>query len=510
MRLIHAKKTRKPAVYHQIGRVRGFKGIEFIFVSKVFLFTFIIRDFHKISKSLALQSKVDFRYTIDTQMKKLIPSFILKAIRPVYHGLVAWWGSVWFGHPSEKLIVIGVTGTNGKSTTVNLIAKILQEAGHKVGYTSTVTVNIDGQEHLNTMKMTMPSGWLLQKWLKKMLDSKCQYAVLEISSEGLAQHRHVGIHFDAAVFTNLTPEHLEAHGGFENYKKAKGKLFEALGARDKLIEGKRVPKTIVTNADDEHSEYFKSFKADTYISYGVKNNADYKVGGFKTSLRGVEFNLNSLAFSLHLKGKFDVYNAACAIASVSAFGVRLQTAKTALEKILGVPGRVEVIQEKPFLVVVDYAYEPEEMRQLYATVQTWPHRRMIQVLGPTGGGRDKARIPVLGKMAAQTADIVVVTTDDPYDDDPKALIHAMADAAVEQGKIIGQTLFRNPDRRGGIVKALSLAQPEDLVLITGKGADQKMALAHGKYIDWDDRKVAREELGYKELQDKKIHTQETL
>jgi UDP-N-acetylmuramoyl-L-alanyl-D-glutamate--2,6-diaminopimelate ligase len=170
-----------------------------------------------------------------------------------------------------------------------------------------------------------------------------------------------------------------------------------------------------------------------------------------------------------------------------------------------VPGRVEVIQAEPFTVVVDYAYEPEEMRQLYETVRRWPHKRILQILGPTGGGRDKARIPLLGKMAGEFADLVFITIDDPYDDDPQFLNQQMAQGALGAGKIEGQSLFKSLDRREAVAKAFSFAEAGDLVLITGKGADQKIALANGKYVDWDDRKVAKHELGFLKLnKDKKF------
>ena len=172
----------------------------------------------------------------------------------------------------------------------------------------------------------------------------------------------------------------------------------------------------------------------------------------------------------------------------------LEAAKHALEKIDVIPGRVEVLRATPFTVVVDYAYEPEEMRQLYETIKRWPHKNIIQVLGPCGGGRDSARIGVLGDMAGSFAQTVVVTTDDPYDDDPAVMGQEMCRHASTQGKTTGQNLFMELDRRKAIAKALSLAQTGDIVLITGKGADQKMALAKGRYEPWDDRTVVREEL----------------
>ncbi len=442
-------------------------------------------------------------------IKKLIPEIFLKFLRPYYHGFLAWAGSIYFGHPSEKMVVIGVTGTNGKSTTVNLIAKILEQAGNKVGYTSTVTLSIGQGENLNKAKMTMPSGWILQKWMAKMVKNKCQYAVLEVSSEGLAQNRHLGINFDIAVFTNLTPEHIESHGGFENYKLAKSKLFQTINNLPLTIYKKQtnpnLQKTIITNSDSEHAKYFSSFMAEKYVTYSEKNSSDFQALNISYSPQGVKFFIQNSEFNLHLKGQFDVYNALAALATTSSLGVSLETAKSALEKVEVVPGRVEVIQAEPFTVVVDYAYEPEEMRQLYETVRRWPHKRILQILGPTGGGRDKARIPLLGKMAGEFADLVFITIDDPYDDDPQFLNQQMAQGALGAGKIEGQSLFKSLDRREAVAKAFSFAEAGDLVLITGKGADQKIALANGKYVDWDDRKVAKHELGFLKLnKDKKF------
>jgi len=424
---------------------------------------------------------------------------LLKAIRPAYHGALALLGSFYYGQPSRKLIVIGVTGTNGKSTTVNLIAKILEEAGYKTGYTSTVTVNFGGQESLNKMKMTMPSGWLLQKWMRQMVNAGCKYAVLEVSSEGLAQNRHLGIDFDVAVFTNLTPEHLDSHGGFENYKLAKAKLFSGL-AKSQITNSKsqinpNIQKSIITNADDEYGKYFAGFKADRCVSYGIKNpQADLIATDIQYSPNGISFKLKTINYKLCLKGQFDVYNSLAAIAVAQSQGVSLEICKKALEKVRVVPGRVEVLQSVHFTVVVDYAYEPEEMRQLYETVNRWPHKRVLQVLGPTGGGRDKARIRMLGEMAGKFANAVFITTDDPYDDDPKILGGQMAEGARAAGKTEKQDLFCEYDRRAAIRMALKAACDGDLVLVTGKGADQKMALAVGTYVDWDDRTVVREEL----------------
>lgn len=425
--------------------------------------------------------------------RKLLPESAANRVRPLYHGTVARLASWYFDAPSEKLTVIGVTGTNGKSTTVNLIAKILEEAGHKTGLISTVNFKISDHEQLNDLKMTTPSGWLMQKWMAEMVKNNFQYAVLEISSQGLAQNRHLGISFDVAVFTNLAPEHIDAHGSFENYKRAKGLLFSSLKKLSQKKLGKT--KTIVANADDEHFSYYINFPADKYLSYGISNSsANFVAEKIAQSTSGVSFTLGEVQFNLQLKGHFDIYNALAAIAVASSQNVSLDVAKSALEKVALVPGRMEIIQDKPFLVLVDYAPEPYSIQALYETISVWPKQNLIHVLGSTGGGRDVARRKILGRMAGKTAQTVIVTNEDPYDDNPQAIINEVASGAFDEGKIAGENLFSIIDRREAIAHALRLAKPGDMVLITGKGSEQKMAVAHGKYIDWDDRKVVREEL----------------
>lgn len=426
-------------------------------------------------------------------LKNFLKKIAGKKVVSSYHLFLAWLAGIVYGWPSEKLIVIGITGTNGKSTTANLIAKVLEESGGKVAVTSTVNFKIGGQDKLNDQKMTMPGRFFLQRFLRQAVRSGCKYVVVETSSEGIAQHRHIGIHYDALVFTNLTPEHLEAHGGFENYKAAKLTLFKYLEKLpNKILDGKKVEKIIVANADDKYYLEFIKFKVNKVLSFGTQN-ADIIGKNLTVTQNGIGFSANDQGFNLQLKGQFDFYNALAAVAVGQALGVGLDTCKQALEKVPNIPGRMEVIQQEPFIVVVDYAYEPEEMRQVYETISKWDAKRVIQVLGPSGGGRDKARISILGEMAGKFAAMVVITTDDPYDDDPQVIGRQMFDSAVRSGKISDSNLFMQLDRRQAIALALKQAQAGDLVLITGKGSDQKMAV-RGGCIPWDDREVTREEL----------------
>jgi len=428
---------------------------------------------------------------IKNLIKKIIPNTWLDK----YHLQLARLANYVYGNPSEKLIVIGVTGTNGKSTTVNLISKILEEAGYKTVLSSTVNFTVGNEEWLNNLKMTMPGRFFLQRLLSRAVKVGCKYAIIESSSEGILQHRHIGIHYDALVFTNLTPEHIEAHGGFENYRKAKLEYFKYLQSLpNKVINGKRINKIIIANADDPASREFTDFQVDEILTFGTSSTANIKGSELEVSERGIKFKLEGLDFHINLKGIFDFYNSLASIAATSGYGIKLDVAKKALEKILVIPGRMELIDiGQKFKVLVDYAPEPESLKQLYKTIKHWPHDKVIHLLGSTGGGRDNSRRKILGELAANNADFIIVSNEDPYNDDPQQIIDDVAAGAIINGKKLDENLFKILDRRQAIYKALSLANPHDLVIITGKGAEQKMAVKNG-YIDWDDRLVTKEEL----------------
>jgi len=435
-------------------------------------------------------------------MKIVIKQFIPNNLINQYHKVLALLANIIYGQPSEKMIIIGVTGTNGKSSTVELIARILDEAGYKTGFASTVGFKVADNEWLNDKKMTMLGRFQLQKLLSQMMKADCQYAVIETSSQGIEQSRHLGINYDVAVFTNLTPEHIEAHGGFENYKEAKQKLFAKLKSETKK---KDVPKIIIANTDDKHAQDFLKFEVDKKFGFGLKDKSevvDYvRAENIEYQKNGTAFKVMGEDFNLKLFGQFNVYNSLSAITVALSQGVDLAVAKKALERIKGVPGRMELIDEGPtspagkqdFKVVVDYAPEPESLKQAYQTIKD--HKmtdgKVIHVLGSCGGGRDLARQPILGKTASDFADYVIVTNEDPYDDNPMEIINNVAKGAEQGGKVEGKNLFKIEDRREAIKKAISLAQKGDLVLLTGKGSEQAICVAGGKKIKWDEREVAR-------------------
>ena len=391
------------------------------------------------------------------------------------------------------MIVIGVTGTKGKSTTSNLIAKTLQQLGEPVGLTSTVNFIVGKNEWLNDKKMTMLGRFALQKLLRDMVASGARYAIIETSSEGIAQYRHSGIEYDVCVFTNLSPEHIESHGSFENYRAAKELLFKHLTRFPaKTIKGTTIPKIIVTNADDEESARILQYNADKKTTYGM-SAGDVRMSDVNSEMRGVSFQLNQTPFQLQLIGDFNAANAAAAATTIQALGFDLQKIAEALAKVPPVPGRQEFINAgQNFLVMVDYAYDPTAQTKLYELISQFQKNRIIHVTGSAGGGRDKSRRQTLGKLAGEKADVVIVTNEDPYDEDPQVIIDAVASGARGSGKTDGVNLFKILDRGEALHKALSLAHEGDLVLITGKGAEQAICVANGKKIRWDDRRVVRD------------------
>lgn len=431
------------------------------------------------------------------QLKQHIPEPLLAA----YHLVLAKLAVALYRSPSNEMIVIGVTGTNGKSSTVNFIAQLLTELGEKVGYTSTAGFNIAGEEIVNKMKMTMPGRFALQALLRRMVKMGCTYAIVETSSQGILQNRHLGINYDAAVFTNLTPEHIEAHGGFENYKKAKGRLFAHLSSRRrKMIGGRQIPKLSVVNADDEHGDYFAQFTADKHVYYTWSTAAPKLVSGrgevvraqeLETDAKGANVIVNEVPCRLPLAAPFERLNALAAIATVTSLGFSLPDVLAAAETLRGVAGRFERIElGQPFAVVVDYAYEPYALQALFAAVKQAGAKRVIGVHGSAGGGRDVARRPLIGKLAAEEEAVVIVTNEDPYDEDPLEIIRAVAAGARKAGKVDDKTLFVIEDRQAAINKAIEFAKPGDAVLITGKGSEPVMAVAGGKKIPWSDKDAA--------------------
>lgn len=428
-------------------------------------------------------------------LKNIIKKLLSEKTINLLHSLLTSFGAFLYGYPSEKLIVIGVTGTNGKTTTCNLIAHILMSAGEKVALATTVNFRVDNKEWLNDQKMTMLGRFKLQKLLAQAVKSKCHFAVIETSSQGLIQGRHLGLNYDLVVFTNLTPEHIEAHGGFENYKQAKAMLFKYLSTKPtKNLFGHTWPKTIVSNTDDQNGLFYLGFPAEKRISYALDKIAEYSASKIALSANNSQFYVDKLntTFSCQLPGRVNIYNALAAIAGCKNLNISTDNIVSALKNFQLTPGRFELINEgQNFQVMVDYAPEPESLKHLYETLELFHYHNLIHVLGSCGGGRDMARRPILGKMAAENADYIIITNEDPYDDDPQEIIDQVAAEAKENLNFSESRLFKIMDRGAAIKKAIDLAQANDLVLITGKGAEQFICGPHGSKIPWDDRQIAR-------------------
>lgn len=462
------------------------------------------------------------------KIKRYIPIKFFKVLQPAYHFLFSIASAIWYRFPSDKLIVIGITGTTGKTTSVFLMAKMLSNIGYKIGYISTAMFSDGKKEWLNDKKMTMPGRFFIQKMLAEMVRNKCHYAIIETTSEGIEQFRHRFINYDILLFTGLYPEHIESHGSFENYREAKGKLFAHLKkCHAKYIDDKKVvkladsgmkkisldkvKKIIIVNANDKEAGYFFNFWAEEKMGYKIDNEKInnknqnlknkynkyniIKYGKIKSDSHGVDFVVNNLKIKLNILGEFNVVNAMNAVCLGLSQGISLNKIADSLEKIQQVPGRLELIKEgQSFIVIVDYSFEPGAMVKLYETIEVLPHKKIIHLLGSCGGGRDKAYRGQKGKIAGAKADIVIITNEDPYDEDPQAIIDQVSLGVESSGKILEKNLFKILDRREAIKKALSLAEEGDLVLITGKGCEQAICGSLGKKILWDDRKVVREEL----------------
>lgn len=406
-------------------------------------------------------------------LKKLIP----KPLLLIYHYVMARAAAIIFRHPSEDLIVIGVTGTNGKSSTVQFIAQMLESLGHKVGYTTTAGFSIAGEEIENKMKMTMPGRFYLQRLVRDMVKAGCEYAVVETSSEGIAQFRHIGLNYDVAVLTNLTPEHIESHGSFEAYRAAKGRLFAHLTSmRRKTIGGELVQKVSVVNIDDENADFFTGFEVDDLVTF---------------SWNSAEASIRAESLETKLKARFQRMNAAAAVAALIGAGIEDEKAKAAVKDLHEIPGRFESIDHgQPFHVIVDYAYEPYALQALFDAVEDLNPKRIIGVHGSAGGGRDKARRVKIGRLAAEKEDVVIVTNEDPYDEDPRSIIEEVAKGAADAGKVEDKNLHLIDDRQDAIDKAIELAREGDVVLLTGKGSEPVMAVAGGKKVPWSDKEAA--------------------
>ena len=419
-------------------------------------------------------------------MKKLIP----QKIKNIYHLFLAVLANIFYGFPSKKIKVIGVTGTNGKTTTIIMISRILEEAGYKVAMASTINFKIGEKEWINKTKFTTLSAWKVQKFIRRAIRANCQYLVLETSSHSLDQNRVWGIDYKVGVITNVTREHLDYHKTMEKYRKVKKKLFKDI-------------EVAVVNLDMESPGDFLDCTVKKKYGYSIKNQSSklksqgdlsevklIEAAGLVIGSEGSRFELGGMQFSINLPGRFNVENALSAICVGLEEGINFAIIKKALEKIKVIPGRMENVPNSHNLnIIIDYAVTPDSLEKLYELISEMKKdrsgKKIIAVFGSCGE-RDRGKRPLMGKIVSANADFIIVTNEDPYNEDPLRIINEIS--AGIQNKNEGENFWKIPDRREAIKKALHLAGAGDFVIVTGKGAEETMAVGK-KRIPWSDKKI---------------------
>jgi UDP-N-acetylmuramoyl-L-alanyl-D-glutamate--2,6-diaminopimelate ligase len=407
-------------------------------------------------------------------IRSLLPRSAYRALLAPYHASWSFVSALRYGFPANKLVVIGVTGTKGKSSVSEMITAVLEEAGHTVAVSSTIHFKIGKDVRPNLYKMTLPGRGFIQKFLHEAVEAGATHAVIELTSEAAIQYRHLFLSLNALVFTNLEKEHLESHGGMENYFQAKYRLGRA------LTQSSKRPRAIIANNESEYGKRFLALPVENRIPFALSDAQDIAL-----SPDGAAFLYEATPVSLPHPGNFSVRNALAAIKVGEFLHIPVATSAAALAMLARIPGRAERIETgQDFLAVVDYAHTPDSLQALY---DAYPTQRKICVLGNTGGGRDTWKRPEMGRIADATCDEVILTDEDPYDEDPEKILQEMASGMKRAPKIV-------MDRREAIGFALKMAQPGDAVLITGKGTDPYIMQAKGAKTPWSDAQVVREEL----------------
>jgi UDP-N-acetylmuramoyl-L-alanyl-D-glutamate--2,6-diaminopimelate ligase len=399
-----------------------------------------------------------------------VPQVVVEDSRAAMAPLAArFWGD-----PTAELRMVGVTGTNGKTTTAFLVQEILKAANFPCGLLGTVKQVVGGVE--KEVVRTTPEAIELQRTFRQMLEGGDEACVMEVSSHAMTLHRVDAIHFEVAIFTNLTQDHLDFHADMEDYFLAKRKLFE-MG-----------PKTAIVNVDDPYGRRLASeFECVTFSAEGAE--ADYSARDVSFDAGGARFGVGEMDLRTALPGHFNVANALGAFAAAEAIGVGSEIAAAGLARAGRVPGRFEPIDEgQGFTVLVDYAHTPDSLENVLRAARRLSKGRVISVFG-AGGDRDRDKRPKMGRAGAELSDLTVITSDNPRSEDPEAIVAAVASGAEGAAEV--EVVV---DRRAAIARALGRAEPGDIVVIAGKGHEQGQEFENGRKISFDDREVAREEL----------------
>ncbi|NTW30893.1 MAG: UDP-N-acetylmuramoyl-L-alanyl-D-glutamate--2,6-diaminopimelate ligase, partial [Candidatus Moranbacteria bacterium] len=405
--------------------------------------------------------------------KRIISKILPQRFKNVAHVVEAWLSAALFGFPAKRLTIAGITGTDGKTTTANFLANMLESGGKRVALASTVSFRIAGNERVNATKYTTLGGYHLQKFLHDAKKAGCTHVVLEASSHALDQGRLDGVHFAVAVITNVTREHLDYHKTMEEYRHAKRRLFDRADAA-------------VVNLDMWEPEFFlkRAKRKSTYST--IESSADLLAENLVLSLAGSRFSIGEIDFTIHLPGMFNVENALAAAGAASLLGVPMGTIASAASELSLVPGRMESVKNGlGVTIIIDYAVTPDALGKLYELVALMRKEgaKVVSVFGACGD-RDRGKRPIMGEIVSATADVIILTDEDPYSEDPERILDEV-EAGI-RNKEKGMTLFRIRDRREAIRAGLSMLSSGDIMLVTGKGAEEGMQVGDRK-IPWNDR-----------------------
>ncbi len=419
------------------------------------------------------------------ELPQEVPEGMTLVLVPDTHSAMEILTPYFYGYPGKKMRMIGVTGTNGKTTTTNIIRLILRRAGYKVGLIGTINIMIE--DKVLVSHNTTPDVADLQKILCEMQQAGCDYVVMEVSSHALALRRVAGCEYDCAVLTNITQDHLDFHKTFANYRNAKSLLFEGLGA------GQKINKNAVLNMDDPSAAVIAGRTAVRKLTYGKANSNDIYPLDFTLGAKGMRLILQTpvgmMDLQLKITGEFNVYNVMAAVAAMLAENISKDMICSALDGFEGVPGRFQLVEAgQPYTVIVDYAHTPDGLQNVLRTARCITGGRLWAVFG-CGGDRDSSKRPIMGKIALELADDIVVTSDNPRTEDPEAIMDDICTAFKDIPA--GKSMMRIGDRRQAIEYALGRAVPGDVVLIAGKGHENYQILKE-RTIHFDDKEIVAE------------------
>lgn len=418
-------------------------------------------------------------------VKSLIPHRLFSAIEPTGHLAEAVVANVRYGFPGRKLRVIGVTGTNGKTTTTMYIYTMLHNAGIKAAFTSTVAYGALGEVKMQKEHITTARAGILQKRLKEFASQGVEWVVVESSSHGLAQHRVWGIPYEIAVLTNITHDHLDYHKTFENYREAKRRLFK--------IANKHGLRYGVVNADDPSCQLFVN-TVENSTTYGI-GDGQLKATNLQLKATGSSYDAqietDKYAISTHIPGEFNVSNSLAAVAVGRKLGLTKHQIEAGIAALESVEGRMNAIKEgQDFGVVIDFASTPDGFEKFFSSVRPLVKGKLIAVFG-SAGRRDEAKRATQGKIAAKYADVIIATEEDDRDEDGQKILQQIAEGAKSQGKVLNKTLFLIPNRKDAIEFAVTLPKKsDDMVVFLGKGHEKTIERADGEH-PWNETKVVR-------------------